>query len=199
MPAVVKALEQYATLIEPWAKAAAEYMIADVSRRNAIAWKKHSEDMGKALRAELQYAPTGHVFQRLLGEQVNLIKSLPLDAAKRVHELTTTGLIESRRAESIKNDILATGHVTESRARLIARTEVARTAANLTQARAEFVGSEGYIWRTSGDFDVRPSHQEMEGKYVRWDTKPHLSDGTVTHAGCIYNCRCWPEPVLPDF
>jgi uncharacterized protein with gpF-like domain len=68
----------------------------------------------------------------------------------------------------------------------------------LTQARAEHIGSEGYIWRTSNDSDVRHSHKEMNGRYVRWDTPPRLSDGTVTHAGQIYNCRCYPEPVIPD-
>jgi uncharacterized protein with gpF-like domain len=38
----------------------------------------------------------------------------------------------------------------------------------------------------------------MEGVPVRWDQPPTLSDGTVTHAGQIYNCRCWPEPILPN-
>lgn len=155
--------------------------------------------MGSALRAEIEQAPTGHLLQELLGENVKLIKSLPAQAASRVHQLTTQGLITGQRAEQIAKQVAASGHVTEARARLIARTEVARTASLLTEARARYVGSEGYIWRTSGDADVRDSHKEMEGKYVRWDTKPRLTDGTVTHAGQIYNCRCWAEPVLPDF
>lgn len=195
-------LAQYAENIRPWARSVAQYMLADVKRRNAVQWEKHSKAIGKAMRRELSDAPTGQMLRDFLEENVNLITSLPLEAAQRVHRITTEALSSGRRAEDIAKEILATGNVTASRARLIARTEVARTAAGLTMARAEYVGSEGYIWRTSGDSDVRESHQEMEGKYVRWDANggkgAHLSDGTTTHAGMIYNCRCFAEVVLPD-
>ena len=107
-------------------------------------------------------------------------------------------MIESTRAADIAAEILRTSDVTEASARRIARTEVARAASVLTESRAVYAGSEGYIWRTSGDGNVRDSHAEMNGKYVRWDTTPRLSDGTVTHAGQIYNCRCFADPVLPD-
>lgn len=154
--------------------------------------------MSRGLRREIQTAPTGELFQALLNEQVTLIKSLPLEAAQRVHELTIKGLEDSTRASEIAKEIARSGEVAMSRANLIARTEVARTASTLTQSRAEHVGSEGYIWRTSDDSDVRHSHKQMNGKFVRWDSPPTLSDGTTTHAGQIYNCRCYPEPVLPE-
>lgn len=174
-------------------------MLADVARRNAREWKQHSRDMGRALRAEVENAPTGQLLQQLLAENVNLIRSIPEEAAKRVHERTVAALSTGHRAATMEQEILDTGRVTEARARLIARTEVARTANSLTMARALHVGSDGYIWRTAGDSDVRDSHAEMEGKYIMWAVTPKLSDGTVTHAGMIYNCRCFAEPVLPDF
>jgi len=92
---------------------------------------------------------------------------------------------------------MESGDVARSRALLIARTEVTRTATTLTQARAEHIGSEGYIWRTAGDGDVRPSHRAMNGKFVRWDSPPTL-DNLTGHAGCVPNCRCYAEPVIPD-
>ena len=196
-------LGEYAKLLLPWARSVAEVMVRDVARRNERQWRQNSKDMGKAMRREVTEAPTGQALRDFLEENVVLITSLPTEAAQRVHKLTTEALSSGRRAEEIAKDILETGNVTASRARLIARTEVARTAAGLTMARAEYVGSEGYIWRTSGDSDVRESHKEMEGKYVRWDTNggkgPHLSDGTTTHAGMIYNCRCFAEVIFPEF
>lgn len=173
-------------------------MLEDVNHRDRQAWQELAAEMSRELRREIREAPTGEVMRGLLDEQVSLIKSLPLDAAKRVHELTIKGLEDSTRASEIAKEIAASGQVTASRANLIARTEVARSASVLTQARAQNVGSEGYIWRTSGDSDVRHSHKQMNGKFVRWDSPPTLSDGTTTHAGQIYNCRCYPEPVLPD-
>lgn len=173
-------------------------MLADVDRRNERAWKQAGKEIGRELRNEIMYAPTGQAFTMLLNEQVQLIKSLPTEAGERVQMLTTEALTTGRRASDIAREIMNTEQVTKSRATTIARTEVAKASSVLTEARSRYVGSEGYIWRTAGDGDVRDSHAEMEGKYVRWDSKPLLSDGTRTHAGQIYNCRCYPEPVLPD-
>ncbi len=195
---VVRALEAYADLLEPWARSVGNYMVHDVSRRDLKTWRVRSKEIGGLLREELK-APLSRAFvANLLQEQVELITSLPKRAAQRVHHLTTEALVTGERASSVAQKILETGKVTESSAMLIARTEVSRTASKLMEARAVAAGSEGYIWRTSEDGDVRKSHAEMDGTYVRWDTVPQLSDGTRTHAGCTYNCRCYPEPILPD-
>ena len=192
-------LRGYAKLIEPWANSVANRMLKRVADKDENAWAKLGKTMGVELRKEIQDAPTGQFLRSFLQEQVTLITSLPLEAAERVHKLTLEGMIAGgRRASEIQKDILATGSVTESRAKLIARTEIARTASGLTMARAMHVGSTHYIWRTSGDTDVRSSHKEMDGAVVPWDTPPLLKDGTRTHAGQIYNCRCYPEPILTD-
>lgn len=172
-------------------------MLADVNRRDQGAWREMAKEMSRSLRMEIESAPIGEVMHALLAEQVTLIKSIPIEAAQRVHKLTIEGLEGSRRANEISKEIMASGEVAKSRADLIARTEVARTASTLTQARAEYVGSDGYIWRTSGDTDVRHSHREMNGKFVRWDSPPTL-DGMKGHAGQFPNCRCYPEPVIPE-
>lgn len=198
VPTITQMLAKYAEALAPWATQAATQMLADVNHRDEQAWIGLAQEMSAGIRREIQSAPTGELFQALLAEQVTLIKSLPLEAAQRVHELTIKGLEDSTRASEIAKEILRSGEVSESRATLIARTEVARSASTLTQARAQHIGSEGYIWRTSGDSDVRHSHKQMNGKFVRWDSPPTLSDGTTTHAGQFPNCRCWPEPIIPD-
>lgn len=193
------ALDKYTDLIRPWARAVANYMLADVARRNEKQWFDNSKEMGRALRAELQQAPTGMLLQALQADQIELITSLPRVASERVHALTEQALVDSRRASDIAKDILNTGNVTKSRATLIARTEVSRAQSNLTQARAMYAGSPGYIWRTSKDLDVRDTHKAMEGVYVPWDTPPKTDKNLDPyHAGCGPNCRCWAEPVLPD-
>jgi len=199
LDSIMKALEDYSVLITPWAKAVANYMLADTARREAKTWKTHGIEMSRAIRAELAYAPTGVTYRKLMDEQVALIKSMPLDAAQRVHHLATLTRTDSTRASTVAKEILKTGEVSEAKARLIARTEVSRSAETFKQARARFAGSEGYIWRTSGDSDVRDTHQRMEGVYVRWDHPPKTDKGLDPyHAGCGPNCRCYAEPVLPD-
>ena len=195
---LIDALKKYAEILAPWSEQVARRMISDVNARSGRAWRELSSEVGFQLGTEIVSAPTGARMQERMAEQVSLITSLPLQAAQRVHDLTMTSIVDGTRAATIAKEILATSTVTESRATLIARTEVARTTSVLTQARAEYAGSEGYIWRTSGDRDVRDSHAEMEGKYVRWSNPPLLSDGTRTHAGQIYNCRCWSDPVFEE-
>lgn len=193
-------LNRYAALIEPWARATAGFMIADVSRRNERLWRQNGARIAASLREEIAGTSQGQVFRELMAENVDLITSLPRKAGERVHKLTQEGLLTGRRAESIAKEIQESGHVTKSRARLIARTEVSRTASKLVEARAIRLGSEGYIWRTSKDSDVRDTHKAMEGKYVRWSTPPKTDPGLDPyHAGCGPNCRCYPEPVFPDF
>jgi SPP1 gp7 family putative phage head morphogenesis protein len=193
------ALRAYAVALVPWANSVAQRMQADVMLRDEQAWLHTAHTLGLELRQELIAAPTGMLVRQYLGEQVGLITSLPLDAAKRVHELTLEGIVNATRAKEISQMIMASGEVTRSRANLIARTEVARTASLVTQSRAEHVGSLGYIWRSVGDSDVRPKHKELNGTFHRWSEPPISGErGERAHAGQIYNCRCYPEPVLDE-
>jgi len=86
-----------------------------------------------------------------------------------------------------------------NRATLIARTETARTASVLVQARAQHVGAESYVWKTAGDWKVRPSHRKLNGTVHRWDDPP-LSDlpDYHSHPGQIFNCRCVALPIIPE-
>lgn len=196
--ALIKALNQYADLITPWARAVASRMLEDLKRRDGTMWAEMGAEIGRNLKDEIEHADTGQVLQDALEAQVHLITSLPREAAQRVHKLTTEALVSSTRASEIAEEIFRTGDVTKSRANLIARTEVARTAAELTKSRATAIGITHYVWRTSGDSDVRESHKKMNGKVVEYAKPPTLSDGTVTHAGEIYNCRCYAEVIVPE-
>lgn len=189
-------LHRYAAAITPWAQAKAQWMVEFVNRQETVAWREHAKEMSKEIRREIMTTPIGARMQELMSEQVDLITSIPRGAAERVHKLVSENLEQSSRGEHITKEILRTGEVTKSRATLIARTETSRVASVLTQARAEHVGSDGYIWRTVHDSDVRPSHKKMEGKFVKWSQPPTL-DGLTGHAGALPNCRCYAEPVLP--
>jgi SPP1 gp7 family putative phage head morphogenesis protein len=195
--AIVTALQGYAKLIEPWAASVSKVMVADVAMRDKSMWRQRNAEIGRELSLEISKAPTGAILSKLQQEQVKLITSLPLDAAERVHLLSQEALVSSARAKEIAAQIYATGEITESRAKLIARTEVARVSSNLVQARSQYAGSDGYVWRTSEDADVRESHSRMEGVYVRWSVPPKL-DNMIGHAGTLPNCRCFAEPIFPD-
>lgn len=197
LAAMNAALARYAELLVPWAKMKAATMLAQVDQQDVRAWRRATTEMGTALRDEVLTAPVGLTMQALMKEQVNLITSLPTKAAERVHKLVIENLTTQGRSSEIAEEIAKSGKVTAGRARTIARTEVARASSTLTEARAKHIGSEGYTWRTARDADVRESHRKMEGKFVRWDS-PLTLDGLTGHAGQLPNCRCYPEPEIPE-
>jgi len=174
-----------------------EESLTEIGRRDTRAWEQYSRQMGMAMREELVSSSTGVVLRAALARQVDLITSLPTVAAQRVHDLTVENLAQSKRPAQIAEEIMKTGQVTKSRATLIARTEVARTASELTEARAVAVGSTHYIWRGVRDKRERDSHWHMEGRVCEWANPPEVEPGKRYHAGRIYNCRCWPEPIVP--
>ena len=196
---LVRVLERYADILRPWAKSVAAQMLADVSRRDENAWSQYAQFMGVELKRELSTAPVGPELSRLLDDQVDLITSLPFQAAQRVQKIATGQLYTGQRADTLMEEILKTGQVTRSRAELIARTEIGRAATGLTMIRAKHVGSEGYIWRTSRDIFVRTRHKKLDGTFHKWDDPPVSGEnGVKSHPGGIYNCRCYPEVILPN-
>lgn len=194
-----EALRNYKRTLTPWAEAVARAMLADVSRRNHRAWRDLSEQMGFELRRERETSAWGVAMRAELARQVELITSLPTDAAHRVHELSIGQLYGGDRGEELVRQILRTGEVTRSRAELIARTEVGRASSTMLKVRAEEFGSTGYIWRTAHDRDVRPLHKRLEGTLHAWDDPPVSGEnGERSLPGGIYNCRCYAEPVIPE-
>jgi SPP1 gp7 family putative phage head morphogenesis protein len=189
------ALRRYAEMLIPWARSAARAMVAEVAARSDKQWRTIGKDMGRSFADVLNGPDIGARYRELQEEQVILITSIPRDAAEHVHALVQQGLIEGKRFTELVPEIRRGGDVSISKANLIARTETGRVVSNLTQARSESVGSEGYQWATMKDAAVRPSHRAMEGKFVRWDSPPTI-DGLKGHAGSVPNCRCFAIPLL---
>src|SRR4051812_25104676 len=87
-PVIRRALDDYAAILDGWARMTAGRMLEGVRREDDAAWRARSLEMSAALRDEIQNAPTGALMRQLLEEQVGLIKSIPLQAAQRVHDWT---------------------------------------------------------------------------------------------------------------
>lgn len=198
-PQIIQSLLAYAPALTGWAGSVADRMTRDVDRVDRREWYARSQEIGRLLEQEIQTAPTGIAYREIQARQVALITSLPTEAAERVNKFAIEGVSKGWRADQIAAEIMKTGEVTASRANLIAVTEVARAKSNLTQARAVYAGSTQYIWRDIGDSDVRHDHKELNGTVQRWDAPPiaDTRSGTRAHPGCIWRCRCWPEPIIP--
>lgn len=190
-------LDGYADILDDWAVQVARSMFSGVDTKNRRFWRAMSQEIGVQMARQLAETDIGLTVTQSLDNQVRLIKSLPRQAAERAHEYVRDAALKGQRASEIAERIMGLGSATRSRAVLIARTETSRFSTELLKARAQTVGSTGYIWRTASDSDVRPSHKKMSGQHVQWGSPPTL-DGMTGHAGCLPHCRCYPEPIIPE-
>lgn len=187
-----------------WATQVAGRFVRKVERVDFAGWRALSEKLGRHTRRTLASVGVGEAFTRLQAEQVRLIRSMPLESARKVHEWTEAGISRGERMMDIVDRIRTEApHLTRSHAVLIARTETARTRTSFTQARAAALGSPGYIWRCVHDKRTRELHEDLDGEFIRWSEPPVAGYGrggipVHAHAGAIWNCRCSPEPVLPE-
>jgi len=201
---VLKALQDYGKSLRQWAKQEAERMTNEMVAVDEKKWKQQSLKMSKILYDEINKAPIDELMKEYMDEQVVLIRSMPLEAAKRVHKLVLErSRVGGARAQSLVDDIMRIGQVTENRAKLIARTEISKISTGLTKARSETIGADWYVWRTSQDARVRDSHKHMEGVLINWNDPPSPEQlkGIKTklgkyHAGEAPNDRCYPEPII---
>jgi SPP1 gp7 family putative phage head morphogenesis protein len=125
-------------------------------------------------------------------QNAQLIKSLPEQELERVAGTVERGLQQGSRFTDVAKEIQKSFGITHRRAKLIARDQTTKLNASLTKLRQEEVGVEEYIWQTSGDERVRPTHRANDGKKFRWDSPPSKTG----HPGHDVNCRCVARPVL---
>jgi SPP1 gp7 family putative phage head morphogenesis protein len=193
-------LNRYSQIIRPWAHTQATRMIAEVSRRDEVAWQKHSNMISRNLRKEVQQAPIGPVIKQIHANQMMYITNIPVEAGNKIMEMAREAVITGKRYTSlvpqIQNQVAG---MTVRRATLIARTETARASTALVRARAEYIGSYTYKWMSARDRDVRRMHKLLHGTIQRWDDPPIAEEqGQRHHPGEFPNCRCLAIPQVDD-
>lgn len=208
--AMQKELEDYSEKLGPWASRQAARMIQTVQKSNKRAYAEKSKALAKGISLEVTEAEKVMTAASLLFEQVDLIKSIPLEAGLRAQKIALEAALEGTRAQANEDTIREleqqmgmSTKVAKSRAMLISRTETARANAAINQVRATSVGSTHYRWHNSGDEAVRHSHRIYKGRTIQgrifsWDNPPTLSDGMTGHPGTFPNCRCFAEPIFDE-
>jgi SPP1 gp7 family putative phage head morphogenesis protein len=125
-------------------------------------------------------------------QNAQLIRSLPDQELERVSGIVERGLQEGSTYSDVAKEIQKSFGITERRAKLIARDQTKKLNSSLTKLRQQELGVEEYIWQTSNDERVRPTHKANNGKKFRWDDPPAVTG----HPGNDVNCRCIARPVL---
>lgn len=144
-----------------------------------------------------------------VGENTDLIKTISHDMLNDMRADVSEGYIEGLRSEEIAERIQHDYNVTQAKAKMLARDQVAKLNGKITRAQQEDAGVTEYIWRTVGDERVRPGHDRLNGKKFKWDDPPEIYEWASKKDGggwkdtgrrCNpmedYNCRCIALPVF---
>ena len=194
---------------EKFVTSAVKRMVTPLSSINEQTWRKAAR---KSTRSKFLYGllidDIKQNHEAMINDQIitnaSLIRTLPNDVAEKVVKNIAEEAIKGKRARSIEKIIRQdTDKHSRASARLIARTEVAKTQSAITKSRAQNLDMNWYVWRTALDGNrVRKSHRLMEGVIVNWNDPPSPEElaGEQSvgryHAGNIWNCRCYSEVLL---
>ena len=122
---LAEALAAYSDALGPWDERVVGNILKDVNRTNKKAWESTSARIGAQLKRTMEETAVGDVMKLIQRRQVELIKSLPIEAGLRAQKLSQEAVMGGKRADEVAAELARSGEVTESRAALIARTEIA--------------------------------------------------------------------------
>lgn len=126
-----------------------------------------------------------------LQQNASLITTLSGDYVNKVSDSVRRNVQAGARPEVIARGIKKQFDVTMWRARFIARDQTNKLNGDLTRMRQTGLGIEEYVWRTSRDERVRPTHRLKEGNVYRWDDPP----ADTGHPGQDFNCLPGDTPA----
>lgn len=131
-------------------------------------------------------------------QNVDLITTIPKETLKRMYNVISGGQYAGKTAAEIGRQIQASYNVSKSHARFIARDQMAKLNAQITQKQQADAGVSEYVWRTVGDGRVRESHRHLNGKRFKYSDPPVVDPKTGRRAnpGEDYQCRCVALPVF---
>ena len=149
--------------------------------------------LGVSIRPFLLDATVAAFMTGKVRDNVDLIKTIP----ERAHDglerrlgdlLETEPFNQQALTRVLRDEFKSSGY----NLRRITRDQTSKMTGQLTQLRHQQLGIQGYIWVTSEDERVRPTHQFNNGRAFRWDAPP----GETGHPGHDVLCRCVPRAIV---
>lgn len=145
------------------------------------------------------------LIRRWVAENILKIKSLPGETLGEMRQIILESYMKGRSIRDIQKEIQAQYNVSKSKARLLARDQVATLNAQVTKLQQQDAGCKKYRWSDSRDSRVRDCHRALNGHVFSWDNPPEMwyetksgrvYTGRHCHPGEDFCCRCVAIPVF---
>lgn len=145
------------------------------------------------------------IIRRWVAENILKIKSLPGETLGEMRQIILESYVKGRSIRDIQKEIQAQYNVSKSKAKLLARDQVATLNAQVTKRQQQDAGCTKYRWSDSRDGRVRDCHRALNGHVFSWDDPPEMwyetksgrvYTGRHCHPGEDFCCRCVAIPVF---
>ena len=164
--------------------------------------QKMLRDIGFTVEFKNSAYVTGEL-EKIIEENVALMRSIPERMHKKVEKIITHGLTAGNDQRYIATELQKEFGVTERRARLIALDQTNKANAAISIHRSAEAGIEYGFWlHRSGSKKPRPTHIKMSGYNFKLSEGLHDPDPKVNRKimpGELVACRCAYRPDLSSF
>lgn len=149
--------------------------------------------LGIDIRPLLSSASVRMFIAERIVENVALIRTIE----PRYHEMLRRHIVELQMEapfdrQALRRVLARDYRSTGRNLRRLTRDQNNKMVGQLTEIRQRQIGVKEYIWRTSEDERVRPTHREKNGRRFLW-TEPPPDTG---HPGQDIQCRCVAQAVV---
>ena len=171
-------------LVEMIALKAIEDMTGKVNVYNLRKVTSALKDIGTLQQTKAAAAEVTAVIT--LARQANIALVRNVTDQQRDMARTEIGAVDA--GTPLEQRLSARLGVSKRRAKVIARDQVSKINADLSETRHKAAGSEEYEWSTSGDERVRAEHQALDGDRFRYDDPNGGDNGQKPGQPVL--CRC---------
>jgi len=146
-----------------------------------------------AIDVGFTHGSTSAAHRAWVARNVKLIKTVDQRYFSELQAIIRQGVAEGRTTKYITEQVAKRGHVSQTNATRIARTEIGKLNSQITKGRHEDLGIKKYTWMTVGDDRVRDGsegpadHVALDGTPHKWD-EPPFDGAENVHPGMAINC-----------
>jgi SPP1 gp7 family putative phage head morphogenesis protein len=134
--------------------------------------------------------------EETIEKNLMLIKALEKETLDKLKVVIAEGIKAGSSIDDIAKNIERIAGVSEEKAKFWAQDQSNKFFGDVTRARQQAIGYEGFIWIATKDGKVRPSHLEFEGRFFDWEKGTGQSGREFP--GRDYRCRCFAKPAFKD-
>lgn len=176
----------------------AEFFAQDVQDRVDAEFHRMLRKAGFTVKFKMTQAQQ-QAMAATIGENVNLIKSIPQRYLTNVEDAVMRSVQEGRDLGALTKELQEQYGITRRRAVTIARSQNNMATATITKTRQKELGVKKARWlHSAGGKKPRPEHVAFSGKTYDVEKGAFL-EGKWTWPGREINCRCVSVPIIPGF